>query len=91
MYRIGRLEQAGWELRRPEADFLRDGIYELRVRAQRVNFRVLYFFHQKEAVIAHGCTKEREVDARDIQRTADRKLRYSKNPSVHRYVPPAAQ
>jgi hypothetical protein len=44
VYRIGRLEQAGWELRRPEADFLRDGIYELRVRAQRVNFRLLYFF-----------------------------------------------
>ena len=29
--RIERLEELGHELRRPEADFLRDGIYELRV------------------------------------------------------------
>lgn len=58
-YRIRRLEEAGHELRRPEADLLRDGIYELRVRSQRVNYRLLYFFHKHEAVIAHGCTKER--------------------------------
>ena len=30
--RIERLRDLGHELRRPEADFLRDGIYELRVR-----------------------------------------------------------
>ena len=29
---IERLAELGHELRRPEADFLRDGIYELRVR-----------------------------------------------------------
>ena len=41
----------GHELRRPEADFLRDGIYEL-----------LYFFHgQNVAVLAHGLTKEAEA------------------------------
>jgi hypothetical protein len=29
--RLGRLEELGHELRRPEADLLRDGIYELRI------------------------------------------------------------
>ena len=29
--KLKRLEDLGHELRRPEADFLRDGIYELRV------------------------------------------------------------
>jgi phage-related protein len=86
-YRIRRLEQAGHELRRPEADFLRAGIYELRVRWQRVNYRLLYFFHQGNAVIAHGCTKEREVDDRDIERAIERKMRYEKNPKGHRHVP----
>ncbi|MGO9257708.1 MAG: type II toxin-antitoxin system RelE/ParE family toxin [Bryobacteraceae bacterium] len=33
----------GRELRRPEADFLRDGIYELRVSLRGVHFRILYF------------------------------------------------
>ncbi|MCH8045898.1 MAG: type II toxin-antitoxin system RelE/ParE family toxin [Planctomycetes bacterium] len=47
--RIERLQSMGYELRRPEADFLRDGIYELRVRHKRMNYRLLYFFHDDVA------------------------------------------
>ena len=36
--RLRRLKTLGHELRRPEADYLRDGIYELRVKYQRVNY-----------------------------------------------------
>ena len=43
--RIQRLAAEGHELRRPEADSLRDGIYELRARSGNVNYRLLYFFH----------------------------------------------
>ena len=55
----------GHELRRPEADFLRDGIYELRVSRRGVHRRILYFFHGKfAAVVSHGLVKERfEADA----------------------------
>lgn len=35
--RISRLAELGNELRRPEADFLRDGVYELRASYQGVN------------------------------------------------------
>jgi phage-related protein len=35
--RIERLRDLGHELRRPEADFLRDGIYELRIRLGTTN------------------------------------------------------
>src|SRR4051794_3786278 len=87
-YRVNRLEAAGYELRRPEADSLRDGIYELRVRRQHVNYRLLYFFHEREAVILHGCTKKGEVDDADIDRAIERRERYVKNPAEHRYVPP---
>ncbi|HEV8719411.1 MAG TPA: type II toxin-antitoxin system RelE/ParE family toxin [Candidatus Binatia bacterium] len=41
--RIERLRDLGHELRRAEADFLRDGIYELRVRLRTTNYRMLYF------------------------------------------------
>ena len=44
LVRIERLEECGFELRRPEAAHLRDGVYELRVRHQNVHYRVLYFF-----------------------------------------------
>jgi hypothetical protein len=33
--RLERLREMGHELRRPEADYLRDGIYELRVSLRR--------------------------------------------------------
>lgn len=43
--RIDTLASLGHELRRPMADYLRDGVYELRVRHGHVNYRILYFFH----------------------------------------------
>ncbi|HSU52763.1 MAG TPA: type II toxin-antitoxin system RelE/ParE family toxin [Candidatus Dormibacteraeota bacterium] len=45
LVRVRRLAEMGHELRRPEADVLRDGIYELRARLGTVNYRLLYFFH----------------------------------------------
>jgi phage-related protein len=42
--RLQRLEEMGWDLRRPEADFLREGIYELRASYQGIHYRMLYFF-----------------------------------------------
>ena len=41
--KIERLAELGHELRRPEADYLRDDIYELRVGLQGINYRILYF------------------------------------------------
>lgn len=41
---LERLRENGHELRRPEADFLRDSIYELRIGHQGINYRILYFF-----------------------------------------------
>ena len=51
--RIQRLSELGYELRRPEADFLRDGIYELRVGLHHMNYRILYFFHGKSQRFSH--------------------------------------
>src|SRR5258707_666093 len=49
--KLERLQELGNELRRPEADYLRDGIYELRVSARHMNYRMLYFFHGRSAVV----------------------------------------
>ena len=67
--RIRRLAELGHELRRPEADLLRDGIYELRARLGTVNYRMLYFFHGRDvAVLAHAITKEDEIPVVEINR-----------------------
>ena len=57
--RVERLRDLGHELRRPEADLLRDGIYELRASLQGVLYRVLYFLPR------HG---HRDCDPRNCER-----------------------
>lgn len=84
--RIQRLAEEGHALRRPEADYLRDGIYELRARQGHVNYRILYFFHgQNVVILAHGMTKESEVPEAEIERALRRKAAFEKSPKLHIY------
>src|SRR5437762_11479955 len=84
--RIELLAQFGHELRRPAADYLRDGIYELRAKQGHVQYRVLYFFHGRQvAILAHSLTKEEEVPDVDIERAIRRKKLFESNPKVHTY------
>lgn len=85
LVRIERLGQMGHELRRPEADLLRDGIHELRASFRGVHYRVLYFFHGQRAVISHGVVKEREVPSGEIDLAIDRWRRFEKNPDKHTF------
>ena len=85
--RIRRLVELGHELRRPEADLLRDGIYELRARLGTVNYRLLYFFHGRNvAVLAHAITKENEIAVVEINRAVARKRAFIASPIAHTFV-----
>jgi hypothetical protein len=77
----------GNELRRPRADLLRDGVYELRTEVGNVHYRILYGFVGKDvAVLACGLTKEKAVPAKEIDRAAVRIGKYKHNPARHRYA-----
>src|ERR1700722_11961524 len=79
--KIEMLAQFGHELRRPAADFLRDGIYELRAKQGHVQYRILYFFHGRNvAILAHSLTKEDAVPDVDIERALARKRLFVMNP-----------
>lgn len=67
--RVLSLARDGNQLRRPVADYLRDGIYELRARVGNVHYRPLYFFCGKgKAVISHGTNKTAaKVDSNEIE------------------------
>lgn len=86
--RIGQLAQFGYELRRPAADYLTDGIYELRAKHIRVQYRILYFFSgQNVAILAHAITKEEEaVPAIEIERAQERKRLFEENSEAHTYI-----
>lgn len=90
--RIERLRELGHELRRPEADLLRDDIYELRVGHQGVHYRMLYFFAGKAAcVVSHGLTKERIVPAREIDLAVRRRQKFLADPKNHTTEHPDAE
>ena len=83
---LDQLEQEGHELRRPVADFLRDGIYELRPTLQGVNYRILYFFSGRNVVVvSHGISKESGVPEVEINRAIARKQSFEANPEAHTY------
>ena len=85
--RIQQLAIIGHELRRPLADFLRDGIYELRASHRRVQYRILYFFHGRNiAIIAHSIVKEDSaVPDIEIERAIERQQLFIADPATHTY------
>ena len=84
--RIELLAQMGHELRRPAADYLRDGIYELRAKQGHVQYRILYFFHGRQvAILAHSLTKEDTIPVAEIERALKRKKLFESNPGKHTY------
>ena len=85
---LAQLEMQGHQLRRPVADSLRDGIYELRPSHQGVHYRILYFFSGKDlVVVSHGITKEDAVPDVEINRAIDRKKRFEADRKAHTYKP----
>jgi phage-related protein len=82
LYMVDLLRQFGSELRRPQSDLLRDGVYELRTKVGRVNYRVLYGFVGKDVVlVSHGITKEREVPAKEIEIASARLALFKQDPA----------
>jgi phage-related protein len=85
--RINQLESMGHELRRPSADYLRDGIYELRAKHLKVQYRILYFFHgENVAILSHGIIKvQSAVPDSEIEQAIIRKQKFIENPEAHTY------
>jgi phage-related protein len=75
-------------MRRPLADYLTNGIYELRAKRRGVNYRMLYFFHGSRAVVvSHGFVKQRSrVPGSEIRRARDRMARFKADPIARTFV-----
>jgi phage-related protein len=83
---ISLLEDYGHELRRPQADYLRDGIYELRPSVGRIHYRILYFFSGKAVVvISHGIAKESRIPPKEIELAIKRKKIFEDKPEAHSF------
>jgi hypothetical protein len=84
---VNLLREFGSELRRPRADMLRDGVYELRTEVGNVNYRILDGFVGKDsAVLICGLTKERNVPDKEIDRAAACIERFQREPHKHQFI-----
>jgi phage-related protein len=85
--RLELLEQFGHELDRPHAAYLGDDLYELRIKFYRVNYRILYFFHDRTPVVCHGLAKEQKVPKKDLRIATKRMVRFKADPDRHTFHP----
>ena len=84
--KIRRLGELGYELRRPEADYLRDGIYELRIGHRGKNYRILYTFVGRQVtLLTHGIVKEDRVPPKEIDEAILCKAKWEADPKSHTY------
>lgn len=71
------------------AAYLEDDIYELRFRLGRVNYRILYFFHGREAaVLSNALTKEDIIPRMELTRASECKSLFRANPLQYTYPVP---
>ncbi len=87
LVRIERLKELGNQLRRPEADYVRDGIYEFSISLRGVRHRVLYFFQGRTvALVSHCRARERQVPPREREAAIRRKDRFEADAEAHTYT-----
>jgi phage-related protein len=80
------LVRFGHQLRRPAADYLRDGIDELRAKQGHVQQRLLYFFRGRQvAIVAHALSKQDQVPKADVECATQPKKLFETNPKAHTY------
>jgi phage-related protein len=72
---IDLLKENGPELKRPYADILKNGIYELRVEFQKSQYRILFFFIiGKYIYLSHGFIKKQwKVPNKEIVKAKNHK------------------
>jgi phage-related protein len=76
------LQQQGYNLRRPMADYLCHGIYELRPKDNRIFY---FFFLNDTAVLLHAIKKKRDkIPENDLRLCLDRKTQVEKCKNIER-------
>jgi len=75
---LARLETFGPALRRPHIDYLRDDIYEIRVRAPGGHLRFFYFFFVgRKIIVTHAIKKKTDsVPPAEIDRAVTHRADY---------------
>lgn len=78
------LVRQGHEARRPLVENLGNGLYELRAHVGRVQYRFLYFFYGRTAVVlTRGFTKESKIPTFELERAQAMRREFEADPANH--------
>lgn len=67
-------------------DYLNDGIWELRFKDNRIQCRILFFYHGRNiTVLSHAITKEDKIPRVDLETALLRKQIFEADPVSHTY------
>ena len=84
--KIERLTEFGNKLRRPNCDYLEEGIWELRLQQKNVQYRILYFYHERKTIVlSHGLVKKRKVPRKELKRAIENRNKYMQDPQKHTF------
>lgn len=79
---IVELKNRGHNLRRPMADYLGDGIYELRPKSNRMFY---FFFLKNSAVLVHAIKKKADkIPIEDLKLCKKRKVQVEKHKRIEK-------
>lgn len=79
------LAEEGFGLRRPYADFVLPGLYELRTKHRGLNLRLLFFFHRRTVVVIVGgfVKQQSQIPLAELRSALDRRTRFESDPAAH--------
>jgi putative component of toxin-antitoxin plasmid stabilization module len=80
---IERLRECGTDLRGKLAAYLKNGVWELRVSAGSIEYRIAYAAEAGVLVLLHGFRAHVADDAREYDRAIDRLAEFRANPDLH--------
>lgn len=83
--RIQELAERGHTLDRPATEYVEDGIFALRIKSNRNQFRVFYFFHDRTVtILTHSIPKKtQDIPPGEIKRAKKLRSEFLRDPENH--------
>lgn len=87
--KLKRVREEGYRVRMPTVEHLEDGLYELRVKSERNNYRILFFFYNQRAILLPDIhhKDQRKLPRRIIEKALKQKAKFETDPRSHSASP----
>jgi phage-related protein len=83
--KLKRVREEGYRVKMPTVERLEDGLCELRVKSERNNYRILFFFHNHRAILLPDIHRkdQRKLPRRIVEKALKQKAKFEADPYLH--------